>query len=176
MTLKIQLLVGMDPSKEVDMWAMLAKFEEEEVSLQGKINKSSRNFLAIVRNQVGQLQPIPAPSKAPVATPTAPPGISTIAQNDGQETQSGKSSNVEMSDDRRSSSIKRRRLLSDDVEETEIASLAIGGLMLVDTPDPQDKEVDKVCIEPPLPKNMLMVTHNDTSASSSLNLLMKPLP
>jgi len=47
--------------------------------------------------------------------------------------------------------------------------------MEVDVPDPQAKEVNKVCC-PLLPlQDILMATHDDTSAPS-LNWLAKPLP
>lgn len=72
MMLKTQLLIGMEPKKKADARAMLAEFEEEEASLQVKINLHNRNFLAIVGNHVGQLQSAPLPNPMPAAVPTVP--------------------------------------------------------------------------------------------------------
>jgi len=85
------------------------------------------------------------------------------------------SSHSKKSDDHRSFSAKRCRLSSDDSDEKEVASLAIGSSMVVDLPNPQAKEVSKVSLLSMPLQDMLMVIHDDTSASS-LNKLTKPLP
>lgn len=72
MMVKTQLLIGMEPKKKADARAMLAEFEEEEASLQVKINLHNRNFLAIVGNHVGQLKSAPLPNPMPAAVPTVP--------------------------------------------------------------------------------------------------------
>jgi hypothetical protein len=173
--IRMKLLMGMEPEKVAEAQAMMAEFEEEEASLQSKIDQASRNFLTIVGGHVSQLQPAPLSNPAPPSVPTAPPGISKDAHTDSLGRQSSASSRSKPSDDRRSFSTKRRRLSNDDTEEKEVASLATGVSMAVDVSDPQAKEVDMVCHSPPPLKDTLMVTHDDASASS-LNHTKKPLP
>jgi len=175
MAIRMKLLMGMEPEKVAEAQAMMAEFEEEEASLQSKIDQASRNFLTIIGGHISQLQPAPVSSPAPPCVPTAPPGISKDARTDSLGRQPNTSSRFKPSDDRQSFSTKRRRLSNDDTEEKEVASLATGGSMAVDVSDPQAKEVDMVHHSPPPLQDTLMVTHDDASASS-LNHTKKPLP
>ena len=55
MTLKMQLLVGMELGKIDEVNAMLAEIEKEEASLQNQIGQASQSFLTIVGGHVDQL-------------------------------------------------------------------------------------------------------------------------
>jgi len=173
--IKMKLLMGMEPEKVAEAHAMLAEFEKEEATLESKINQASHNFLAIVGGHIGQLQPVASPSPTQPDAPTVPPGLSNTVRTNGLGVPSDVSSHSKKSDDHRSFSAKRRHLSSDDSDEKEVASLAIGGSMVVDLPNPQAKEVSKVSLLPMPLQDTLMVIHDDTSASS-LNKLTKPLP
>ena len=169
MTLKMQLLVGMEPGKIDEAQAMLAEIEKEEASLQNQISQASRSFLTIVGGQVDQLQPDTSSNPAPPHLPTAPPGLSK------KSVRPSASLHPDKSDDQRSASAKRRHLSSDDVEENEVATYATGGSMAVDVPDPQAKEVHEVCPLLLPQQDTLMVIHDDTSVPP-LNGTKNPLP
>ena len=175
MTLKMQLLVGMEPGKIDEVKLMLAELEKEETSLQNQISQASRSFLTIIGGHVDQLQPDTLSNPAPLDLPTAPPGLSKTVHMDSQSIWPSMPLHSNKSDDQHSFSTKRRRLSNDDIKENEVATYATGGTMVVDVPDPQAKKVHEVCPLPSPQQDTLMVIHNDTSVSP-LNCMKKPLP
>jgi len=66
MTLKMQLLVGMELGKIDEVKVMLAEFEKEETSLQNQISQASQSFLTIIGGHVNQLQPDTLSNPAPL--------------------------------------------------------------------------------------------------------------
>jgi len=76
MTLKMQLLVGMDPEDATEACTMIEGFQKEEKALLNEINQANQGFLTIVGGHVSQLQSV---LSSPVSsnTPTMAPGISS---------------------------------------------------------------------------------------------------
>ena len=175
MTLKTQLLVGMEPEKAAEAYAMLAEIEKEEVALLSKINQANQDFLTTIGAHIGQLHPISLPSPVHSSKPTVPPRLSNVGHVDGLATPSDARSLSMRSDDRCVFSSKRHCLSNDDSVEKEMVSLAAGSLMKVDSPDPQAKEVGKVHPLTLLLQDMLMVIHHGASTLSS-NMSKKTLP
>lgn len=175
MTLKTQLLVGMELEKAAVVHTMLAEFDKEEVALLSKINQANRDFLTIIRGHVSQLHPISSPSPVHLSMPTVPPGLFNAGRMDGLATLSNVCFPSKRSDDRHVFSSKRCCVSNDDSEEKEMVSLATGSLMKVDLPNPQAKEVGEVHPLPLLSQDMPMVIHVGASIPSS-NVSKKPLP